>query len=337
MTATGVAIALGLALVACGGGGAQATSQPKAAAIDQDKAETGAKELIDEIYQSVRTGDTDGLQTLLADTLVVLGPRRGDALASRADALVALKQVVDAKAKKKPAIESSGLVVVPSAGGHSAWAADVLTIGERSFSTLVVLSNTNDIWLVDAVLLAEQSKAKLVRRSNKQAAVMPPGAAGVAKIDPNARPVIDKLSKGLATPSLFADDLTARGDATYLGPTIDELVHGKKDMKKLWKRRAKANVREAAAGEVAAAVTADGQLAWVTAPVVRFSDDDEPMPLRVFAIFEKRGGEWKLIAMDEAAAIDEAGSAAQLLKTQAPAGSGSGSGAGAGKKKSTSQ
>lgn len=318
MAAWRVGRAFVVAVVAACGGATTTAPQPKAEAIDEDKAEKGAKDLVDEIYQSVGTGDTDGLQTLLSDTLVVLGPRRGDAMASRADALVALKQVVDAKAKKKPAIESSGLVIVPSAGGRSAWATDVLAVGDRSFSTLVVLENTNDIWLVDAALLAEQSKAKLVRRSNKQAAVMPPGAAGVTKTDANARAAIDKLTKGLATPTLLADDLTARRDATYLGPTVDELVRGKKDMKKLWKRRAKANVHDAPAGDVAAAVTADGQLAWVTVPVVRSSDDDEPLPLRLFAVFEKHGAEWRLIALDEAAAIDEAGSATQLLKAAAP-------------------
>src|SRR4029077_18844214 len=110
-----------VALAACGGS-APPPAAPKQTAVDDNKAQKGARDLVGEIHESIGHADTDGLMTLLAEPLIVLGPRRGDALATRSDALVALKQLVDPKAKKKPAVNVTELDVVASPGGRSAWA-----------------------------------------------------------------------------------------------------------------------------------------------------------------------------------------------------------------------
>ena len=75
------------ALVGACGGSAPSPEAPKQAPVSERKAEKGAKDLVAEIYESIGDGDTDGLMSLLADPLIVFGPRRGDAMATRADAL----------------------------------------------------------------------------------------------------------------------------------------------------------------------------------------------------------------------------------------------------------
>jgi ketosteroid isomerase-like protein len=255
--------------------------------------------------------------TLLAEPLVVFGPRRGDALATRADALVALKQAVDPK--KKKAMHASEISVVASPGGRSAWALDIVSFGTDPLAVLAVLSNADDIWLLNVVAVAQTPTMRTVRAELKHDAVVPPGMAGLAKQDPNAKGAVDKLTRGLAAQQVWGDDLATRTDAVVIGPAAGDITRGKDDIKKMWKKRMKSNVREAAVGETTAQTTGDGQLAWVTAPVVRFEDNDDPLPLRVFAVFEKNGADWKMIALQESLAIDAPGAGAALKKTPAPA------------------
>jgi hypothetical protein len=255
------------------------------------------------------------LLTLAVDPLVVYGPRKTDVLATRADALVALKAVVD---KQKRAVKSGDLGVVASPGGRSAWAFDVIDVGGQPLAITAILSNAGDVWQLNAADVAETPAMKSVREELKHDAVVPPGMAGIAKIDPSAKLAVDKLTKGLADQSILGDDLGSRSDAVFAGPGAGDVVHGKADLKKLFKKRVKENVREVAAGDTTAATTADGQLAWVTMPVVRFEEDVDPIPLRVFAIFEKHDTEWKLIALQESVTIDAPGSGASFKKIAAP-------------------
>ncbi|HEX4449922.1 MAG TPA: nuclear transport factor 2 family protein [Kofleriaceae bacterium] len=272
--------------------------------------------MLDEIYQSIGHSDTDDLLTLTADPLFVYGPRKGDVHASRADALVALKGFVDKQKKRE--VKSADLAVVASPGGHSAWAFDAIDIDGTALAMIAVLSNADDVWQVSAVDLALTPAMKSVRAEVKQDAVVPPGMAGIAKIDPDAKPAIDKLTKGFADQSILGDDLASRSDAVYAGPGGGDVVRGKSELKKLFKKRVKENVREVAAGDATAAVTGDGQLAWVTLPAVRFEDDVDPLPLRVFAVFEKHDAEWKLIALHESVTIDAPGSATAFKRFTLP-------------------
>ena len=314
-------VALGLAFaIGCGGASTPVAKAPKEDAVDERKAERGAKDLVGEIYESIGAGDTDGLMSLLADPLIVFGPRRTDAMGTRADALVALKAQIDPKAKKTPAVKSGSLEVVASPGGHSAWAIDVLDVAGQPMALTAVLTNSDDVWQVQSAALAETPPMKSIRAELKKDAIVPPGMAGAGKLDPAAQAAVDKFKKGLAEQDLWGTDLASRSDAVLIGPATGDITRGKSDLKKLWKKRMKANTRATAAGDITAAVTPDGELAWVSAPVVQFADDDDPLPLRDFAVFEKTGGDWKLIALQESLAFDAPGAGVSYRKTAPPAG-----------------
>ncbi|MBV8758973.1 MAG: nuclear transport factor 2 family protein [Deltaproteobacteria bacterium] len=314
------AVAIGLVFaIGCGGASAPAPKAPKEDAVDERKAEKGAKDLVGEIYETIGAGDTDGLMSLLADPLIVFGPRRTDAMGTRADALVALKAQIDPKAKKKPAVRSGSLEVVASPGGHSAWAIDVLDVGGQPMALTAVLTNADDIWQVHAAALAETPPMKSIRAELKKDAIVPPGLTGVAKLDAGAQGAVDKFKKGLADQDVWGTDLASHSDAIVIGPATGDITRGKSDIKKMWKKRMKANTRATAAGDFTAEVTPDGELAWVSAAVVQFADDDDPLPLRDFAVYEKAGGDWKLIALQESLALDEPGAGVTYRKTQPPA------------------
>jgi len=312
---------LTLSVSACGGGGASATKAPKMSVADERKAEKDAKGLVTEIYQTVsRSSNTDGLMALLAEPLVVFGPRRTDAHATRSDALVAMNGFLDGLGKdNKPSVKSESLVVFASPGGMSAWAVDVVDVEGQPMAMTAVLSNDDDFWVVVAATLARTPSAKNVRLELAKDAVVPPGMPGPSKVEGSADGAVDRFKRGLGDPASWGADLAKSSDSIVIGPSSGQVTRGKKDIAKLWKKRAKANTRYASAGEITAATTRDGQLAWVTAPVVQFADEDDPLPLRLFTSYERAGSDWKLIAVQEAVALDEPGGGANFRNITPPA------------------
>jgi ketosteroid isomerase-like protein len=249
----------------------------------------------------------------------VFGPRRLDAMATRADVLVALRKVLDPRAKKHPQLRSGGLAVVASQGGRSAWAFDVVNFDGQLVAVTAVLSNTGDLWAVTAAAVAAVPTSKRIKAESARDAVVPPGAAGAARVDPAAGPIVALFRRGLVAQQLWGDDLISQSDAIVAGPAVGQVARGKQAIKQLWKTRMKRNVREAASGEITAAVTADGQLAWLSAPVTRVADGEDALPLRIFAVYEKDAGAWKMILLHEALALDEPGSGASYKKILPPA------------------
>src|SRR5258706_8183824 len=63
------AVALALALFACGGGKPPAAAPKQEAAVDSHNAEKDAKCLLTEIYETIQHADTDGLMTLSVEPL----------------------------------------------------------------------------------------------------------------------------------------------------------------------------------------------------------------------------------------------------------------------------
>jgi ketosteroid isomerase-like protein len=283
-------------------------------AVDERTAEKDAKGLVLEIYQTIGRAKTDSMFSLLADPLTVFGPRRADATATRADALVALGKVVDPKAKKHAQLRSGGLAVVVSQGGRSAWAFDLVNVDGRLVAATAVLSNTGDLWSVTAATLAAVPTAKQVKAESARDAVVPPGASAAARVDPAAAPIVAQFKRGLVDLDVWGEDLVSQSDAIVAGATVGQIARGKQEIKQLWRSRRKANVRAAVSGEVSAAVTADGQLAWLSSPITRVADGDDPLPLRVFAIYQKDGAAWRMIALHEALAIDQPGSGTAFKK-----------------------
>lgn len=314
-------IAVAVAVAACGGGGGGEAKVAKQPTIDERKAEKDAKGLVREIYQTIsRSSNTDGLMALLAEPLVVFGPRRTDAHATRSDALVAMRTVLDERGKdNKPRVASGSLAVVASPGGLSAWAVDVVNVEGSPMAVTAVLANEDDFWVVVAASLARTPSMKTVRSSLKNDAIVPPAMAAPAKVSGDADDAVDRFKRGLEDPAVWGDDLAKRGESIVIGPAAGEVTRGKKAIAALWKKRAKSNTRYATAGEVAAATTPDGKLAWVTVPAVQFADDDEPLPLRLFGVYERTDGGWQLIALQEALAIDEPGVGANFKKITPPA------------------
>jgi ketosteroid isomerase-like protein len=260
---------------------------------------------------------------LLADPLVVFGPRKTDAHQTRSDALVSLRDILDKNGDKKPSVRSGSLNVVASPGGLSAWGVDTLEVQGQPMAMTVVLSNDDDFWVVVAAALAETPSQKSVRSKLKEDAVVPTGMQGIAKVGDGAGGAVDRFKRGLADQAVWGEDLAKRGDAIVIGPAEGEVARGKKAIASLWKKRDKVNTRYASAGEVTAGTTPDGELAWVSAPVVQFSDgkDDEaaPLPLRLFSVFEKTKDGWSMISLQESVALDEPGQGASFKKIGAPA------------------
>lgn len=288
-------------------------------AVDGRRAEKDARGLIVEIYQTLGRGKTDSLFSLLAERLVVFGPRRIDASVSRSDALVALGTVVDRKAKHHAALRSGGLTVVASPGGHSAWVFDVVTLAGRPLAVTAVLANTDEIWAVAAAAIAAMPSARQLKAEADRDAIVPPGGAAAGKLDPRVAAVVEQFRKGLTDQRVWGDDLAGRDAAVVVGPAAGQIARGRPAIERLWKARLAAGVREATSGEVTAAITDDGQLVWLSVPVTRVADDAEPMPLRIFAIYARAGASWQLTALHEAVALDEPGSGAPFKKILPPA------------------
>jgi hypothetical protein len=168
--------ALGV-LVAAACGGAPGPAAPKAEpAVDERTAEKDAKGLVAEIYRTLDRGKPDSMFSLLSDPLIVFGPRRGDAMTTRADALVALGKVIDPRARKR-SVRSSALSVVVSQGGHSAWAFDIVQFEGQPVAVTAVLSNTGDLWAVGAAAVATLPGPARIKAESSRDAVVPPGAA----------------------------------------------------------------------------------------------------------------------------------------------------------------
>jgi hypothetical protein len=318
-TAIALSLALG-ALAACGGGGTKEAEKPKAEPVSERKAEKDAKGLVTEIYATIGHANTDGLMALVADPVYVLGPRKKDALATRADALVSLKEILEAEKSKKFPVHSGNLSVVASPGGLSAWAVDTIEVEGSPMAVTVVLSNADDFWVVSAASVAITPSMRSVRSELKKDAVVPPAMEAPGKVPDAAEGAADRFKKGFSDPTRWGEDLIKRGDSVVLGPSAEEQpTRGKAAIAKLWRKRNKVNVRYASAGDTTAGATADGQLAWVSTPVVRFEDDeDQPLPMRLFGVYEKADNEWRLIALQEALAIDEPGQGASFKKISAP-------------------
>jgi hypothetical protein len=256
---------------------------------------------------------------LLAEPLIVFGPRRTDQLSTRTDTLVALRTKFDAMGKDaKPSVKTGDLSVNAAKGGNSAWVVDVMDVEGKPMSAMLVLSNEDDFWIVVAASVAHTPSMKQVRSELKQDAIVPPGMPGIEKVTDSAEGAVERFKSGLADPTPWADDMSKSDDAIVVGASEGDVTRGKDEVAKLWKKRSKVNVRHATAGEMTAATTTDGQLAWVTVPVVRFADDDDPIPLRLFSVFAKSEGAWQMIALQEALAIDEAGVGANFKKLTPP-------------------
>lgn len=313
------AIALICAVAACGGGAGKPPAPVAEPVVDERTAEKDAKGLVLEIYRTLDRGKTDSMFSLLADPLIVLGPGRADAMSTRSDALVALGKVVDPRARRHAPVRSTSLGVVVSPGGRSAWAFDVVRFDGQPIAMTAVLANTDDLWSVTAAVLGVVPAAGKLKAESARDAIVPPAAGAGGNVGDGADAVVEEFKKGLLDQDAWGADLMSQSDAVYAGPCAGQVGRGKHAIQPLWKARIKAGVREAISGQLSAALTPDGQLAWLSVPVTRVAEGEEPLPLRVFAVYEREAGGWKLIALHESVAIDRPGSGSAFKKIVPPA------------------
>ncbi len=145
-----------------------------------------------------------------------------------------------------------------------------------------------------------------------------PAAAKTAKLDASARAVVDQWRHGLAAQDEWGAELTSTANGVFVGPGDGDVARGKKEIKKLWRKRLDANAREVAIGDITAATTPDGRMVWVSAPVERVIGK-EMMPVRVFAVYARHADAWKMCALQESVTIEAPGAGAKYKKMVPPA------------------
>jgi len=283
-------------LVACGAKPAPAA--PTASAdVEPDVATRQAREVVEEIYRSLRRGNPDGIQPLLSAELFVAGPGAGDVFVGRADAVLALSKALDVGRKHR--LTSRGLRVVAAPGGRSAWASDQIDVDGRAYTVTVVLASVDDLWIATALQIARPVAERTVRTlaESGQLARPAPVPGGVAE---QARPVVQLFQDGTAGRARFLDQLADRGDAVVVGSGPREVTTGAKAIRKRWKRALAARPTMQVQGDVRAEVTPDGALGWVCANVDLGGDGAAAVPHRSFYVYERDGAAWRLIAVHEA-------------------------------------
>jgi hypothetical protein len=285
----GFAVLAAWSLVACGGGGAR-KGPATPADVDPADAAQGARSLVQEIYADLRRGDVDGLQSVVAADVFVVGPSGKDVFVERSDAVVALGGFLRSGDRHK--LTSRALKVVSSPTGHAAWASDSLEVDGVPVVLSAVLVEQDGLWNIVAVHAGRPPK----EGTPGTRAALPGGVL------PTAKPALALYRTAVADPERFPEQFGDGPGTTVLGPGVKDATRGPKPMKRLWKKRLKANPSMTLDGEPRAAVTADGSIAWIFANVSVAAGGGEGEPYRELAIYQRDGKDWKLLALHDSIA-----------------------------------
>lgn len=323
------------ALIALAGCGGKAAPPKRPVSQGQEKARQEARAVVDEVYRALRSGDTDDLLSMMSDDVVVLGPRPGDLLRSRAEVVTALRAQLEAR--KRPRFTSQGLRLALGPGSGSAYAVDRVQLAGRPVVALALLEGERAIWRVRAVHLQAPLGGGALKRALAAGTLAAPASAAeppLAEGEAPARELAQQLGKvGSWVAALEADD-----EAVVIGAD-GAVAAGAKAIGRAAKRLGE--VRFAATSPVAAVVSGDGQLALATCTATRTiaaADDDRkpepdgkggpkkggsgkggpkkggkgaapaaeaPRAVRVTAILRREGSHWRLAAFAEAHALAE--------------------------------
>lgn len=286
-----VAVACGVA--SCGGTGGDTRTQvvPEGSKKTRKEAVRQARGVIEEIYESIRRGDVDGLSAIVAPELVVVGPDSGSGTHERADALVALGEALGSG---KHAVESKELLIGASPAGASAWAVDRVVVDGKTMHFVALLTGADDLWSVTMVHLARPISS----READQAAGGLAGPRGVA-IAKGSEAVAKLFQPLTAAPELILEQLGEDDDSVLVPGTSRSLTVGRKAIRKLWKKVMKAAPAWTLLGGVASGLSSDGSLGWAWAHV-DVAIDGPPLTHRVFAIYKQSGGTWDLVVVHPA-------------------------------------
>jgi ketosteroid isomerase-like protein len=301
-------------VVGCGGAGGAA--KPKGPApVEASEAEAGAQDAIEEIYESLRRGDAEGIMPVLADPILVIGPGAQTIYTDKTAAIVALSDAFHGEGKHK--IKSKDLEVHADAQGHAAYAIDKVTIDGETYVFAAVLTENDDLWAVSAVSLARPMKKK--DDITAVDAVVPPADAKPA--NPDVMQLFDDAigAREEAIDQLDDDALLLDRSCSITSSKDKISKHWIKPAKKPKKKKKKKKHHHdddgdedappppppsatlTPKGDAHVGVTPDGDLAWVVADVAVAEPDAEPVPMRFFYVYGRTGDGWHLVLAHEAA------------------------------------
>ncbi len=264
-----------------------------------------AKGVVDEILGALRRGKTDALLPTVVDQLVVLGPGAAHHFSSRSDAVVAMSGYLNDH-QDTLEISAGKPVVGVATGGHSVWLVQNLTLGNDAYIVTALTSEKNGIARLAAVFVSPSMPMKKIRKAAKSERLAIPSQTlpTAFKDDPGAAAALAAFNRGVADNSLWEADLMAQSEADkalVIGPAAEQFASGAKALKKYWKKRNDNGVALKLVDKPRSGSTEDGQLAWVTAAVEQTEDNDDPLPLRIFAIYTHDDeGAWRLAALHQA-------------------------------------
>jgi ketosteroid isomerase-like protein len=306
-------VSLGTA-VGCGPPPAPANGRRTASveSIEPEEAEKNAIGLVSELAQALSAGNTDGLLTLLMDNVFAFGPGVADVQRSRSDVVLAASKLIrDRRGDSKLRVALGKPVVGVDATGHSAWVIVNVTMENVSYIVTALVVEQNSLWRLAGLYAAQSVPMKKLRKAQKAGTLAVP----LQKVPSNlgASTAVDQIpslfTKGLGDGALWQADLavsTDVDDAIFIGPSTEQIARGEKSMKKFWKKRKDAGVGLAMKGAPVTGVLSNGGLAWATAIVEQTEDTDEPVQLRLFAVYvvdKKQAAGWRLAAVQQSVAL----------------------------------
>jgi hypothetical protein len=232
---------------------------------------------------------------IIAEDVVVIGARGGDAFTDRSAVIVALTDALGNQREQKHKVSSKNLSIGTSDGGRAAWATEAVTVDGTSYVATAVLSDVDDIWVVSAVHVAQPVPDK----KQEGAAAPPAPPAGIEEL---ARPAVDQLMEALDDPAprdVLGEQLADGASTTWIEAS-GKITRGAKKIRKAWKKAEKKKPTMELAGEVHAGVSADGKLAWVLAGATLGQKKRGPVPARLFYVYRNDGDAWRLVVAHEA-------------------------------------
>jgi len=287
-----VAVAL---LSACGGAAAnkETTEEPQ---VEADEATGEARSVVDEIHASIKRGSPEGMLPIVAEDVVVIGARGGDFFTDRNAVIVALTDALGNQREQKHTVRPRGLQVHAAPGGRSAFATEQVDVDGSDFVVTALLASVDDIWVVSAVYAAHP----MDKKQKKGAVAPPPVQAGVADGAGDAAGLFRSAVADPEPRAAFGNQLADDETATWIASN-GEITRGAKKIKKAWKKAVKKKQPTMQlSGDVRAATSPDGGLAWVLADVAIGSKKAEPVPGRAFYVYRRDGAGWRLVVAHEA-------------------------------------
>ncbi len=230
-----VVLAVGLLLTACGGAPAQKVA--KLRDVDAEAAAQAARDVLDEAYRTLRMGSHDGLISLLAPDVYVVGPGV-QVHVERSAALLVLADAFDAAGDKKHTLKSNALRVGTAPGGHAAWATDQVVFDGVPFTMTAVLVDVDDLWVISAVHLARPVADKTVEKWLDEGTLAVPGPLP-GGVDERARDVVALVEEATVSRELLMDHLAERDDVMVAGRGTAKVLVGVEPVYKAWKKELK--------------------------------------------------------------------------------------------------